>query len=108
MIRDDPSSEQLKTCLVDYEFCCYDDLVNDKASRFVNQLFDFAGKRSEKSSGYKIPEEQKRRIFIREYLRGTKTQKKLFRNSEDAELLDDCESINDVLEEAEIDQWMKE
>lgn len=44
LIRDNPSPGQLKVCLINYEFCRYDNLVNDITIRFANQLFDFAGK----------------------------------------------------------------
>lgn len=107
LVRNNPSSGQLKVCLIDYEFCRYDNLVNDIACRFLNQLINFAGKGSDKATGYKILDEQKRRIFIREYLRETKKQK--IRNSENLNGTEiNGHAHEEAKENSEVDQWMKE
>lgn len=104
LVREHVQPHQLKVCIIDYESCRYGDRVNDIASRFVQQLFNFVGIGKGKITGYRIMEEHRRRLYIREYLmeckRNQVAQDTLKRRGQ--------ESSDRDLSEEEIDQWMCE
>lgn len=101
LVRDNPKPGQLKVCLIDFEFCRYENRAMDIACRFVNQLINFGGKGSDRYTGYKIAEEPKRRHFLREYLKECK-------RSDSFGQVNGHVNGHIAVEEKEVDQWLFE
>ena len=63
LVRDKPSSEnKLKTVLIDYEVSFYGPRLLDIAGHFNARMFKATG-----LSGYEIPNEEERRLFVKSY-----------------------------------------